>query len=151
MDGLPGNESGYGYQWVQCGQRSGDGDLRGDVEDVRGGDGGRGEEAQGEGELHGRRGYASFTFKVSDGTEESAATYTMTVDVTGGERRSDGGSDDQRRGARGADAEGVADGGSRTWTGLPGNESGYGYQWVRVDSGVETDISRGDVEDVRRW
>ena len=27
-------------------------------------------------------GYASFTFKVSDGTDESAATYTMTVDVT---------------------------------------------------------------------
>ena len=27
-------------------------------------------------------GYASFTFKVSDGTEESAATYTMTIDVT---------------------------------------------------------------------
>ena len=27
-------------------------------------------------------GYASFTFKVSDGTEESTATYTMTIDVT---------------------------------------------------------------------
>ena len=25
--------------------------------------------------------------------------------------------------------------------GLPGNESGYGYQWVQVDSGVETEIS----------
>ena len=29
-----------------------------------------------------RGGYASFTFKVSDRTEESAATYTMTIDVT---------------------------------------------------------------------
>ena len=27
-------------------------------------------------------GYASFTFRVSDGTAESAADYTMTIDVT---------------------------------------------------------------------
>ena len=39
-------------------------------------------------------GYASFTFKVSDGTKTSASHYTMTIDVTGvnhpatGKRRS---------------------------------------------------------------
>ena len=27
-------------------------------------------------------GYASFTFKVHDGTDESASAYTMTIDVT---------------------------------------------------------------------
>ena len=32
-------------------------------------------------------GYASFTFRVSDGTAESAADYTMTIDVNSGERR----------------------------------------------------------------
>ena len=72
-------------------------------------------------------GYASFTFKVSDGTEESAATYTMTVDVTA--VNDAGGADDQRRGAR--DAECVADG-DRDVDGLPGNESGYasGCRWT---------------------
>ena len=85
-------------------------------------------------------GYASFTFKVSDGTEESAATYTMTVDVTA--------VNDAPTGVptiSGAARVGQTLSASRTGIedvdGLPGNESGYGYQWVRVDSGVETDIS----------
>ena len=85
-------------------------------------------------------GYASFTFKVSDGTEESAATYTMTVDVTA--------VNDVPTGVptiSGAARVGQTLSASRTGIedvdGLPGNESGYGYQWVRVDSGVETDIS----------
>ena len=85
-------------------------------------------------------GYASFTFKVSDGTEESAATYTMTVDVTA--------VNDAPTGVptiSGAARVGQTLSASRTGIedvdGLPGNESGYGYQWVRVDSGVETEIS----------
>ena len=85
-------------------------------------------------------GYASFTFKVSDGTDESAATYTMTVDVTA--------VNDAPTGAptiSGAARVGQTLSASRTGIedvdGLPANESGYGYQWVQVDSGVETEIS----------
>ena len=50
-------------------------------------------------------GYASFTFKVSDGTNESAS-YTMTVNVTAVNDPATGRADDQRDGAGGRDAEG---------------------------------------------
>ena len=49
-------------------------------------------------------GYASFTFKVSDGTDESAVANTMTIDVTPGERPGDGRAHDLGHRARGADA-----------------------------------------------
>ena len=42
-------------------------------------------------------GYASFTFRVSDGTDESASTYTMTIDVNSGERRTERGDGEHRR------------------------------------------------------
>ena len=84
-------------------------------------------------------GYASFTFKVSDGTDESAAA-TMTINVTA--------VNDAPTGAptiTGAARVGQTLSASRTGIGdvdgLPANESDYAYQWVRVDGGTSTDIT----------
>ncbi len=41
-------------------------------------------------------GFASFKFRVNDGTVDSTAEYTMTINVTAGERSGDGYADDQR-------------------------------------------------------
>ena len=90
-------------------------------------------------------GYASFTFKVSDGTEKSALAYTMTVNVTAVNDPATGlptisGTaqvGETLTAAKGtiADDDGV--------TKADDGESGfaYTYQWVRVDSGTDTDIS----------
>ena len=85
-------------------------------------------------------GYASFTFKVSDGTDESAAAATMTINVTA--------VNDDPTGAptiTGTARVGQTLSASRTGIGdvdgLPANESDYAYQWVRVDGGTETDIT----------
>ena len=80
--------------------------------------------------------HASFTFKVSDGTEETAA-YTMTIDVT---PVNDPATDTptvtgkvQVGHTLVADIADIADA-----DGLPAR---FGYQWRRVDGTTETDIS----------
>ena len=83
-------------------------------------------------------GYASFTFKVSDGTDKSALAYTMTVNVTP--------VNDPPTGlptiggtARVGETLTAATTGIGDVDGLTGVS--YTYQWVRVDSGTDTDIS----------
>ena len=82
-------------------------------------------------------GQARFTFKVSDGTDESAPAYTMTVDVTAvndaatGAPTIFGGSWVGQTVT--AQTSGIAD-----IDGLPGR---FTYQWVRVDGSDETDIA----------
>ena len=81
-------------------------------------------------------GYASFTFKVNDGVSESAAANTLTVDVTA--------VDDPASGLAitgtvrvgqtlTADTSKIVDADGLT-------SPNYRYQWVRVDSGSETDL-----------
>ena len=50
--------------------------------------------------------YASFTFKVSDGTQQSTSSYTVTVNVTAVDDPGHGRADNQRHGAGGRDADG---------------------------------------------
>ena len=82
-------------------------------------------------------GYASFTFKVSDDTDKSALAYTMTVNVTAVNDAATGLptiSGTARVGATlTAATTDIADA-----DGLPAS---FSYQWVRVDSGTDTDIS----------
>ena len=80
--------------------------------------------------------HASFTFKVSDGTEETAA-YTMTIDVTPVNDPATGTPTVTGKVQVGhtlvADIADIADA-----DGLPAR---FGYQWRRVDGTTETDIS----------
>ena len=76
-------------------------------------------------------GYASFTFRVSDGTDESASAYTMRVNVTAVNDPATGAptisGTAQVGEALTADTTGIAD--------VDGLASPtYGYQWVRVDA-----------------
>ena len=82
-------------------------------------------------------GYASFTFKVSDGTDESAVANTMTIDVTAGNDPAVGeptitGTAQVGRTLT-AVTTGITDGDGLT-------SPTYTYQWIRVD-GSEADIS----------
>ncbi len=84
-------------------------------------------------------GYAGFTFRVSDGVSESAAAYTMTVDVTAVNDPATGlptiaGTARVGRELT-ADAGGIADDAD----GLPA-PSTFSYQWLRVAGGSETEI-----------
>ena len=83
--------------------------------------------------------YASFTFKVSDGTSESASSYTMTVDVTAVNDAATGAptiSGTARVGQElAADASAIAD-----VDGLP-EVSTFAWQWLRVDGGSDTEIA----------
>ena len=83
-------------------------------------------------------GYASFTFKVSDGTSESAAPYTVTIDVTAVNDAATGAPTITGTARVGqvltADASGVAD-----VDGLPA-ASTFAWQWLQVDSGSDTEI-----------
>ena len=82
-------------------------------------------------------GYASFTFKVSDGTDKSALAYTMTVNVTAVNDAATGlptiSGTAQVGATLTATTTDIADA-----DGLPAS---FSYQWVRVDSGTDTDIS----------
>ena len=84
-------------------------------------------------------GYASFTFKVSDGTSESAAPYTVTIDVTAVNDAATGAPTITGTARVGqvltADASGIAD-----VDGLPA-ASTFAWQWLRVDSGSDTVIA----------
>ena len=83
--------------------------------------------------------YASFTFKVSDGTSESAAAYTLTIDVTAVNDAATGQptvSGTARVGQTLTAAKGtVAD-----VDGLPA-ESAFTWQWYRVDGENESAIA----------
>ena len=83
--------------------------------------------------------YASFTFKVSDGTSESASSYTMTVDVTAVNDAATGAPTISGTARVGqvltADASGIAD-----VDGLP-EVSTFAWQWLRVDGGSDTEIA----------
>ena len=84
-------------------------------------------------------GYAGFAFRVSDGVSESAAAYTMTVDVTAVNDPATGlptiaGTARVGRELT-ADAGGIADDAD----GLPA-PSTFSYQWLRVAGGSETEI-----------
>ena len=84
-------------------------------------------------------GYASFTFKVSDGTSESAAPYTVTIDVTAVNDAATGAPTITGTARVGqvltADASGIAD-----VDGLPA-ASTFAWQWLQVDSGSDTVIA----------
>ena len=81
-------------------------------------------------------GYANFTFRVSDGTDESTAAYTITIDVTAANDTPTGQpviTGTARVGEElEADTSGIAD-----VDGLPGT---FRYEWVRVDGDMETAI-----------
>ena len=82
--------------------------------------------------------YARFGFKVSDGTDESASAYTMTIDVTAVNDAATGEpaiSGTARVGSELTAAKGtIAD--------VDGLTSvSYSYQWIRVDGTEETDIT----------
>ena len=79
-------------------------------------------------------GYASFTFRVSDGTDESASAYIMTVNVTALDDPATGGPS-----IRGTAGKAWVGGTLRVVTTDITDEDGlsgatYGYQWVRVDA-----------------
>ena len=96
--------------------------------------------ANGHGDL-----YATFTFKVSDGTTESASAYTMTVDVTAVNDVATGApaiSGTARKGltliaskSTVADADGL----TRAERGEAGHA--YSWHWLRVDGATERAIS----------
>ena len=84
-------------------------------------------------------GYASFTFKVSDGVSESAVANTMTMDVTAVNDPASGLAitGTVRVGQTlTADTSNIVDGDGLT-------SPNYRYQWVRVDGGSETDLGTG--------
>ena len=81
-------------------------------------------------------GYASFTFKVSDGVSESAVANTLTVDVTAVNDAASGLAitGTAREGQTlTADTTNIVDADGLT-------SPSYRYQWVRVDGGNETDL-----------
>ena len=93
-------------------------------------------------------GYASFTFKVSDGTSESAAPYVMTIDVTAVNDPATGAPTISGTARVGqtltADASGIADDAD----GLPA-PSTFSYQWLRVDGGSATEIQGAESKTYR--
>ena len=82
--------------------------------------------------------YASFTFRVHDGTDESAASYVMTVNVTAMNDPATGAPTISGAARVGqvltADASGIAD-----IDGLPA-VSAFAYRWIRVEGGSDTEI-----------
>ena len=88
--------------------------------------------------------YASFTFRVSDGTDESAADYSMTVNVTA--------VNDAATGK--PTIEGTAQAGETLMAGTSGImdadglSASFTYQWVRVDSdGTSNEMDIGSNSD----
>ena len=82
-------------------------------------------------------GYTSFDFKVSDGVQESAATYTMTIDVTGVQDPATG-----EPSILGTALVGeTLTAGLGTVADVDGLPSSFTYQWIRVSGGNETDIT----------
>ena len=97
--------------------------------------------------------YASFTFKVNDGTADSAE-YTMTINVTAVKRPGDGRAGDKRHRAGGPDAD--RDGGHHRGCGRVAEPLSYGRRYqLPVDPGghrQHRDEHRlGDGEPPTRW
>ena len=94
-------------------------------------------------------GYASFTFKVSDGVSESVA-YTLTVTVTAVNDAATGQPSIEGTALVGqtltASTSDIADIDGKTKAEDGDTGFAYTYQWVRVDSGTEADIS-GETSD----
>ncbi len=89
-------------------------------------------------DAHGRP-YASFAFKVSDGTADSAAAYTMTLDVDA--------VNDPAAGtptisgiARVGQTLSAAAGSVADVDGMPGEDS-FAWQWIRIDGADESPIA----------
>ena len=82
--------------------------------------------------------YTTFTFNVSDGMDESALTYTMTVNVTAVNDDATGKPTISGTAKVGreltASTTGIDDADGLT-------DPTYGYQWIRVDDGTETPIT----------
>ena len=90
--------------------------------------------------------YADFEFRVSDGTVESVDAYTMTIDVTAANDPATGAPEIEGTVQVGetltVSTAGVADvdGTTKADNGDAGHA--YTYRWVRVDGGIETDLSQ---------
>ena len=86
-------------------------------------------------------GYASFTFRVSDGTDVSVSAYTMTVNVTAVNDPAEGAP--TISGTARVDLILTAERGNIADTdGLPATfPDDYTFQWVLVDGSTETDIA----------
>ena len=82
--------------------------------------------------------YASFGFKVSDGTNESASAYTMTIYVTAVNDAATGEPAISGRARVGSELT-AAKGTIADVDGL--TSVSYSYQWIRVDGTEETDIT----------
>ncbi len=89
--------------------------------------------------------FASFTFRVSDGTAESALAYTMTVDVTAVNDPATGQPSISGTVQVGqtltADLTGIADVDGKTQADAGDAGYAYAYQWLHVDGGTETAIA----------
>ena len=89
--------------------------------------------------------YTSFTFKVSEGIDESASAYTMTIDVTAVNDAATGGPSISGTATAGqtlkASTSGIGDVDGKTKADAGDMDFAYVYQWVRVDGTSETDIS----------
>ena len=91
--------------------------------------------------------YAEFEFRVGDGTVESVGAYTMTIDVTAANDPATGAPEIEGTVRVGetltVSTAGVADVDGTTQADNGDAGHAYTYRWVRVDGGVETDLSQG--------
>ena len=89
--------------------------------------------------------YASFTFRVSDGTDESAADYSMTVNVTAVNDAATGKPTIMGTAQAGqeltAHTDGISDPDGKTKAENGDADYAYTYQWIRVDGANDTEIS----------
>ena len=89
--------------------------------------------------------YASFTFRVSDGTDESAADYSMTVNVTAVNDDATGKPTIEGTAQAGqeltAHTDGISDPDGKTKAENGDEDYAYTYQWIRVDGANDTEIS----------
>ena len=91
-------------------------------------------------------GYASFTFKVNDGTDDSSSAYTMTIDVTAVNEEATGAPTIAGTAAHGetltASTAGIADVEGKTKADNGDAGYAYTYQWYRVEGSTATAIDR---------
>ena len=93
--------------------------------------------------------FASFTFRVSDGTDESASTYTMTVDVTAVNDPATGkpviGGTARVGETLSVDLSGITDVDGKTQADNGDAGYAYAYQWLHVDGVTQTPIAGATV------
>ena len=89
--------------------------------------------------------YASFTFRVSDGTDESVADYIMTVNVTAVNDDATGKPTIEGTAQAGQDltahTDGISDPDGKTKAENGDADYAYTYQWIRVDGATDSEIS----------